>query len=193
LFSYPCDYRAFLRYLARGLRKHPCEVNALALMTNHVHLLLTPPTAETIPKLIHYAAMRYAQVRNARHRDTGKLFEARFLSFPVLSERQLAIVTAYIELNPVRACACHDPIDYRWSTYALHVGGECDVPRSMWTPSDWFLSLGDDCGRRYAEWVAECRARDFAPERADLVRARELVSQPQPDRRLRRPDERRAS
>src|SRR5258706_11670778 len=94
LFSYPSDYRAFLRYLAGGLRKHPCEVNALALMTNHVHLLMTPRKLETLPKLIHYTSMRYAQLRNARHADSGKLFEGKFLSFPVLGERQLAIVTA---------------------------------------------------------------------------------------------------
>src|SRR5678815_3417455 len=81
LFSYPNDYWTFMRYLRDAMEKHDCQLHGDVLMTNHGHFAVTPPTLEALPKAIHMLAMRYAQHRNRKYGDTGKLFEARLTSF----------------------------------------------------------------------------------------------------------------
>jgi putative transposase len=188
LFSYPNDYYAFIRYLWSGALQHDCLVHALVLMTNHVHLLASASVASNLSKLVHVTSMRYAQRRNRRYGATGKLYESRFRSYPVLSDGQLAVVTAYIELNPLRAGIRTDPLEYPYSTYALHVGRgeEAAVPRQIWTPSPWFLSLGDNAderGARHRAWVEDCRAQGRRPDEVAVRKILPATGDP----RIRRP------
>ena len=46
------DYQSYLYWLGEALKKERCALHAYALMTNHVHLLVTPERAESIPRLI---------------------------------------------------------------------------------------------------------------------------------------------
>lgn len=191
LFSYPSDYRRFLWDLGLALRLGQCLLHALALMKNHVHLILTPIDAAALAKLIQRTAQRYAQQRNALRETTGKLFEQRYLAKPILSERQLAVTTAYVELNPVRAGIVADPQDWPWSTYALHAGAPSVIAPSLWTPSPWYLSLGHDALERanaYAAWVREYRERGEAPEAVEKIAILEALSSQPYTRRLRRPN-----
>ncbi|HEY7955508.1 MAG TPA: transposase, partial [Polyangia bacterium] len=103
LFSYPSDYQRFLYYLERGLRDVGCWMHAAALMTNHVHLILSPPDRRALSDCVRAFSQRYAQYRNRRKNASGKLFEQRFAAFPILHERQLAVTTVYVDLNPQRA------------------------------------------------------------------------------------------
>jgi putative transposase len=198
LFSYPQDYHQFARYLGDAMVKHAVVMHALVCMTNHVHLLMTPETLDGIPKMVHMASMRYAQYRNRRHYDTGKLYEGRFVSFPVLGEAQLARVTAYIELNPVRAGMRHDPGAYPYSTFGLHTAtaGPQSFAAHLWTPSDWFLSLGHFADERapiYRQWVDDVNELGLEPERGALIRELEAISNVGTDRRIRRPNGLRAT
>ena len=113
---------------------------------------------------IQSCAQRYAQNRNRLRGASGKLFQQRFESTPVTTERYLAVVTAYIELNPVDAGICDDPRQARWTTYGLHIGRPelSEIPASIWTPSSWYLQLGDSRCEDYAAWVEECRAHHDA-------------------------------
>jgi putative transposase len=184
LFSYPHEYRQFLFLLGLALAFRDCTLQALVLMTNHIHLILTPFDEDALSRFVKRVAQRYAQTRNQRRLGSGRLFEERFFSDPLISTVELSIVTAYIELNPVRAGLVSRPEDYRWSTYALHAGLETsEVSSSLWTPSSWYLSLdGDPDARaaRYCAWVAECRAAGTRPTRTD---ARMLAVPPPGDRR----------
>jgi REP-associated tyrosine transposase len=198
LFSFAEDYWAFARYLGQALVKHNCLLHAWVFMMNHIHLLMTSATVDGTTKAIHMASMRYAQRRNRVHEDTGKLFEQRFLSFPVLNDAQVARVTAYIELNPVRAGICDDALGYRYSSFGLHAG--VAAPESfgafMWSPSPWFLGLGETIEERAAmhrQWVDDFRRLQLEPDRVELTRVLEAVSKRAPDRRLRRPNETRAT
>jgi putative transposase len=150
LFSFAGDYRAFLCLLQRSGEQHECAVHALCLMSNHVHDLVTPPTLEASSRYVARFAQRYAQLRNARRGGTGKLFEERFRSKPVVSAEQLVNTTLYIDANPVRAGLVDDALDYPWSTYAFHAGfaERSQIPRALWTPSAWYVSLGRSDGER---------------------------------------------
>ena len=160
-------------------------------MTNHVHILVTPPSSNAASLFVQSFAQRYAKRRNLKRDATGKLFEQRFYSVPVTTVRQLAVVTSYIELNPVRAGLCTRPEGWPWTTYGHHVGrfDLSRVPARLWTPSPWYLSLDDAIDRRwaiYADWVAECHAGDFKPQLTPPTPSRSEIS-------VRRPNQTRAT
>ena len=66
---------------------------------------------------------RFTRWFNKRHSTRGTLWEDRFHSVIVQSGLTSRTMTAYIDLNPVRAGLCQDPADYRWSSYGEAVGG----------------------------------------------------------------------
>jgi REP element-mobilizing transposase RayT len=65
---------------------------------------------------------RFTRWFNRQHTRTGTLWEERFKSVIVESGIPARTVTAYIDLNPVRAGLAADPADYRWSSYGEAVG-----------------------------------------------------------------------
>jgi putative transposase len=165
LFSYPRDYLHFVSLMNRHLSSSELSVHALCLMPNHVHLLLTPFRKLALGAFIKKVAQRYAQVRNKRYGTTGKLFEQRYYSRPMRSDKHLAIATAYIDLNPVRAHLVGDGNDYEWSTHRIHCGMTCRTKslHSLWSPSDWYRRLAEDPAEQaaaYRDWIADCRERD---------------------------------
>jgi putative transposase len=192
LFSGDADVRRMLFFIGRALEEcaGKCLLHALVIMTNHLHAILYPEDAPTLSNFVKRFSQRYAQTRNQARGGSGKLFEQRYVSIPILSERQLAVTTQYIEMNPVRAGLVDHPGDYPWSTYALHAGLPSAISPSLWTPSVWYESLGCDPHSRAAEYVAfmrECTRRGELPEDVDLVARAEALSQPT-RRRFQRPD-----
>lgn len=145
------DYHTYLHWLGEALRKEHCALHAYALMTNHVHLLLTPQDAEAVPNLIIAIGRRYVQYINTVYRRTGTLWDSRYKSSLIQAETYLLSCQRYIELNPVRANMVDDPANYRWSSYrsnALGLGNE------LLTPHPLYLSLGADGKERQSVYHA---------------------------------------
>lgn len=131
------------------------EVHAYVLMTNHVHLLLTPNREGTVSAVMQAVGRRYVQRFNALRGRTGTLFDGRFKASLVQTERYLLCCYRYIELNPVRAGLAADPRDYRWSSYRGNALGE---PDALLTPHPCFADLAvtpDQRARAYRAFVAE--------------------------------------
>jgi REP element-mobilizing transposase RayT len=105
-----------------------CQVHAYVLMTNHVHLLVTPKTNEGLTKLMQSVVRRYVQYVNRFYKRSGTLWEGRFKSNQVQIEDYFLLCQRYIELNPVRACMVNDPAQYRWSCYRHRALGQ--IPNS---------------------------------------------------------------
>ena len=74
------DYRFYLDWLKEYASKSGCRIHAYVLMTNHVHLLLTPPSAEAVSHLIMSLGRRYVQYINKTYRRTGTLWDSRYKS-----------------------------------------------------------------------------------------------------------------
>lgn len=55
------DYRFYLERLSDGAKKHNCDIHAYVLMTNHVHLLVTPNHDNSIGKMIQMLGRYYVQ------------------------------------------------------------------------------------------------------------------------------------
>ena len=196
LFSSSTDCERFLWYLGRAVRKTGVRLLALSLMPNHVHLIVTPADAATLSRFVKLTAQRYAQARNRRRDGSGKLFEERYHCVPILSDEQLAVTTAYVDLNAFRAHYVEDFAAHRWCTYRLHAGlPDSAIPADLWTPSPWYLSLGDTPEARaacYRDFAAVCGARYRAAEAAAAATTRTELS-PVYARRLERPDRTRAA
>lgn len=101
-------------------------IHAYVLMPNHVHLLATPSTGDTLARLMQALGRRYVRWFNARHRRTGTLWEGRFRSAVVETDRYLLACMRYIEMNPVRAGLVDAPAAYRWSSFKHQVGLRVD-------------------------------------------------------------------
>ena len=110
------DYRKYLDSLAEAAHKYHCQVHAYVLMTNHVHLLVTPTTDEGISQMMQSVGRRYVRYFNGVYRRTGTLWEGRYKASLVQTDSYLLTCYRYIELNPVRAEMVPDPGDYPWSS-----------------------------------------------------------------------------
>ncbi|MGH8507819.1 MAG: transposase [Gammaproteobacteria bacterium] len=142
------DYSTYLHWLGEALKGTSSSLHAYALMTNHVHLLLTPKNAATVPKLVISLGRRYVQYINRQYRRTGTLWDNRYKSSLIQAETYLLTAMRYIELNPVRAAMVDDPAHYRWSSYRSNALGEGSP---LLSPHPVYQSLGaTDSARRAA-------------------------------------------
>ena len=120
------DYSFYRECLKAACDKHDCAVHAYVLMTNHVHLLLTPGNPSSIAKVMQSVGRRYVQYVNYTYRRTGTLWEGRYKATLIDSEQYLLTCSRYIELNPVRAGIVAHPGDYPWSSYRAQAHGRPD-------------------------------------------------------------------
>ena len=116
------DYGLYLGLLDELAALFGCAIHAYVLMTNHVHMLLTPQRSDGPSHLMKHLGQRYVQHYNRVHSRTGSLWEGRFRSSIVDSEGYLFRCQRYIELNPVRAGMVGDPWEYPWSSYGANAG-----------------------------------------------------------------------
>ncbi|WP_338026909.1 transposase [Coralloluteibacterium stylophorae] len=135
-FAAEIDYWQYLLELREASVKHRCAIHAYVLMTNHVHLLVTPEEAGGVSRMMQAIGRRYVGCFNARYRRTGTLWEGRFKSALVDSEHYLLRCYRYIELNPVRAHMTASPGGYRWSSYRCNAD---DHPDPILTPHPEYL------------------------------------------------------
>jgi putative transposase len=154
-FASPGDYAGYLCELAEASLKHACAVHAYVLMTNHVHLLVTPTAVGAISRMMQAIGRRYVGCFNTRYRRTGTLWEGRYKAALVGTARYALACYRYIELNPVRAKMVRAPGDYRWSSHRHNALG---VEQALIKPHAAYLALGDtkdSRSERYRALVAE--------------------------------------
>jgi putative transposase len=139
------DYTLYLHALREAANKSQCQVHAYVLMTNHVHLLVTPEQKRSLPLMMQAMGRTYVQRLNARYNRTGTLWEGRYKASLVQSEEYLLTCQRYIELNPVRAGMVAAPGDYPYSSYRHHAMGITDP---LLTPHPLYLGLDTDPAAR---------------------------------------------
>jgi len=111
------DYRHYLEDMKASALKYDCRIHAYVLMTNHVHLLITPMSENGISQMMQALGRRYVKYINATYKRTGTLWEGRYKASLVDSDMYLLTCMCYIELNPVRAGMVKHPAEYKWSSY----------------------------------------------------------------------------
>jgi len=143
------DRTVYLSYLRRFAAPCGCLVHAYCLMSNHVHLLVTPQTADACGLLMKRLGQHYVQYVNRAHRRTGTLWEGRFRSCVAASERYVLACYRYIELNPVRAGMVSHPHEYRWSSHCANALGESD---GLLAPHPAYATLAESDAQRVIQY-----------------------------------------
>ncbi len=144
-------FELYLGLLQEFAAPHGCAVHAYVLMTNHVHLLLTPSDPAEVSALMSVVNQRYGQRVNRAYGWSGSLWQGRFWCSPIESERYLLTCQRYIEMNPVRAGMVESPGDYPWSSFARNAVG---APSTLVTPHDLYVALGRTPESRQATYRA---------------------------------------
>jgi putative transposase len=150
IFASSADYQAMLDLLEENARKFGVAIHAYVLMSNHFHLLVTPQTQEGLPQMMQALGRRYVRYFNDAQQRTGTLWEGRYKSALIQSERYLLACMAYIDLNPVRAGLVAAPADYPWSSHAHYAGLRTD---KLITPHALMWELGNTPFAREAAYA----------------------------------------
>ena len=161
------DHQTYLTLLREAAARHDCAVHAYVLMTNHVHLLVSPTAARGVARMMQTLGRGYVGYINARYRRTGTLWEGRYKSCLVDADDYLLTCYRYIELNPVRAGMVERPEAYRWSSHACNAHGAHDA---IVRPHAGYLAL---CASEAARQVAyrALFAEALTPARIADIRA----------------------
>lgn len=139
------DYRFYLEVLRKASLSHNCMIHAYVLMTNHVHLLVTPATETGISSLMQSVGRCYVRYINNTYHRTGTLWEGRFKSSLVHGEYYYLACSRYIEMNPVRASMVNQPGNYRWSSFHYNALAKSDP---LIQPHSLYLALGHSAVER---------------------------------------------
>lgn len=149
IFAGDEDCRFFKETLLEAAQRFGLAIHAYVFMTNHIHLLASPETADSLPKTLQSLGRRYVQYFNYRQQRTGTLWEGRYRATVVEEERYLFECMRYIELNPVRAGMVAHPGEFAWSSYQANSHGSFDA---LVTPHLLYLQLGSNEAERQAAY-----------------------------------------
>jgi len=152
-FLEDADYLTYLSVLRDLGRRLQVDIHAYCLMTNHVHLLVTPHDTNACSQFMKNVSQQYVQRTNYRLRRSGTLWEGRYHSSLVTTEHYVLACYRYIELNPVRAGMVKAPGQYGWSSHAANAGTACS---GFIRPHAAFSALGTSGEQRSRAYQSLC-------------------------------------
>jgi putative transposase len=167
-FFTPADYGRYREFLSLACAEHGCAIHAYVLMTNHVHLLVTPVSEDGLPRVMQSVGRRYVRHVNDTYGRTGTLWEGRYKACLVQSDLHLLACYRYIELNPVRAGIVQSPAAYRHSSFSHNALGRADP---LVTPHATYLALGTDAAARRASYRSAFRGGVDTAQTSEIRRA----------------------
>lgn len=132
------DYQFYRGSLLEALGRYGASCHAYCLMTNHIHLLVTPREEDSVQRVMQHLGRQYVQYVNKAYRRSGSLWEGRHKGCMVASGDYLLRCYRYIELNPVAAKMVAKPEEYRWSSFHYNAAGR---PDDLITPHATYLEL----------------------------------------------------
>jgi putative transposase len=164
------DFATYLLMLRAATERSRCAIHAYVLMTNHVHLLLTPPDARGPAILMQLTGAWYVRYFNDRYQRTGSLWEGRYQSRLVTNGRYFFVCSRYIEQNPLRAGLVNECAEYHWSSFRHNACGAAD---QVLTPHALYAALSADLSSRCRIYRELCR-EDVSPEAETEIRTAPL-------------------
>jgi len=164
IFKDEDDRRYFLSNLKETIREQSVAVGAYCLMTNHIHVLLYPKTADGFFVLIKSLFQKYTQYFNRKYQRSGKLWENRYKIHLVDPDAEW-VVARYIDRNPVRAKMVSRAQDYPYSSAAAHLAGKSNPLLTK--------DLIGNQRREYREFVYS----DKADDQKHLAEIRQIIQQ----------------
>lgn len=166
IFASTADYQTLLDLLDENAKKFKVALHAYVLMSNHFHLLATPQTDDGLPKMMQAVGRRYVRYFNDSQKRSGTLWEGRYKSTLIQSERYLLACMVYIDLNPVRAGLVAQARDYPWSSHGHYTGQRID---KRITPHALVWELGNTPFAREAAYAQLVQSGISAVQQAALT------------------------
>ncbi len=123
IFEEDFDYQKFLFILSDCKKKYDIDIYAYCLMDNHVHLLLRLPD-DKLSSFFQSLGTRFVRWYNSKYSRSGHLFQDRFYSSAIESERAFLSTLIYIHNNPVKANMCRYASEYFWSSIKAFYGAK---------------------------------------------------------------------
>jgi putative transposase len=151
LFVDSQDYAAFLLDLGEGAAVFGCAVHAYVLMSDRLHLLLTPTEPDGPSRLMQVLGRRHERCWTRRHTPTEQFCAPLVRATPVYSDHGFLACSCRIELSPVRAKIVSEPVAYRWSSYRCNGLGARDA---VLTRHPTYLALGPNSADRQRAYRA---------------------------------------
>ena len=168
IFSTSADFEMLLTLLKENAQKFGVAIHAYVLMPNHFHLLATPETEDGMPLMMQAVGRRYVRFFNDTQARSGTLWEGRYRSTLIQTDRYLLACMAYFDLNPVRAGMVREAADYAWSSHAHYIGQRDD---EIVSPHSLFWALGNTPFAREAVYADLVRAGITSAQQTDLTRS----------------------
>ena len=140
LFLEQSDYLFMLFLLKEVSRDRSLRIYAFCLMSNHIHLLISP-TEENLSDAMRDLFARYATKFNKKYERKGHLFSGPYRQAVCLDDTYLLAASLYIHMNPVRAGLSESAMKYRWSSCRLYCDSE--APKSFVDPGLILSLLAD--------------------------------------------------
>ena len=166
IFVVTPDYQMLLDLLEENALKFDVAIQAYVLMSNHFHLLVTPQTLDGLPQMMQAVGRRYVRYFNDRQQRSGTLWEGRYKSTLIQTDRYLLACMAYIDLNPVRAALVDQPQDYPWSSHGHYIGQRVD---KLISPHPLIWELGNTPFAREAAYAQLVQSGVSAGQQAALT------------------------
>ena len=116
------DRKYYLRLLEKYRLECACKIHAYCLMSNHIHILITPLNKDSLSSLMHRINTSYTIHINRKYNRSGRLWSSRFFSIPIDNEKYLWAVCRYIEQNPLRSGITEDITKYLFSSARINCG-----------------------------------------------------------------------
>jgi len=165
IFDDDDDCRMFLHLLAKAKTELNFKLYAYCLMGNHVHLLIREGE-DGMEIIFRKVATGYAIYYNAKYDFTGHLFQGRYKSEIIDSERYFLSALRYICLNPVKAGLCTHLPEYPWvgCSSLWSRGMETDRVKELGDMSKESLEafLNGECSKDHIEYDDASRMTDAA-------------------------------
>ncbi len=117
IFSCEGDMKVYMTWLHQYSKKYKVAIHAWVLMANHVHILCSPSTLSSIPKMMKSLSRMYVTYFNKTYKHSGTIWGGRYHSCLVKNNKYLLALYCHIELDPVKAGMVKDPSEYVWSSY----------------------------------------------------------------------------
>ena len=138
VFLTTSDYVYFLQLLAAHSKQFEVAIHTYVLMSNDVHLMVTPLQDNNgLSRMMQAVGRSYVRYFNNLNHRSGTLWDGRYRSTLIQAERYGLACMVYDDLNPVRAGVVADPASYPWSSHQHYVGQRVDPfvtpPAVMWT------------------------------------------------------------
>lgn len=120
------DFVYFLKLLRRYKKELRFELYHFCLMPNHIHLMIEPTIAGSLPKTMMRLTLAYSSFFNKKYRGVGHVWQGRYKSSLIDKEEYFIWCGLYVELNPARAELVARPQDWRWSSYNFYAFGRAN-------------------------------------------------------------------